>query len=296
MAGFANIAEIADAEIAGKVKDVWFRKTPAVVTVTGSWYDYSMAPGTPLPQYYAAAPLESKVMTRTLNGGLHHSGNVSPATKYLRRIMAMCVTAAGVPQRIYLLDYLMFYPFCDMGGTDAQAMNVGVDTPAVLTRYVTGDGVMILPVLVAPHAVAGDSFFVTYTSSTGTNGTAGRVTPLHTMNTVCAVNGTILTTSRAGAGRFGPFMSLQAGDKGVRSIQSVQCTAGTDIGLFTLVLVKPLAEFTIRGIDAPTEKDFLLDAGKMPVIYDDAYLNFISCPTGSLSGAALIGDATFVWN
>ena len=284
---FANVAALGNISEQGKF--LTFRKVPAVVTVAGSWYDYSMAPGNPAPQYYAAAPLTAQVLARSTDGGLHHGANVSPSKKYLRKITAMSVAAAGVPQRVYLLDYLMFYPFVDMGTTDAQAMT----NTQILTRSTDGDGVQMMAVLVAPHGLAGDSFLVNYTNS---DGVAGRVTPLHTMNTSVAVNGTLLPTQHSGAGRFGPFMALQGTDSGVRSIESVTCTAGTDVGLFTMVLVKPLAEFTIRGIDAPTEKDFYLQSGgKLPLIEDDAYLNFISCPNGSLTGVPLLGDLSVVW-
>lgn len=290
MTGFANIAALADSEVAGRSKYVTFRKVPAVVTGAGTWFDYSMAPGNPAPQYYAAAPLEAKVLTRSGDGGLQHGGNVTGGKKYLRKITAMAVAAGGVPQRLYVLDYLMFYPFVDMGTADSQPM---VNTE-VLTRSTTGLGVRIMPVLVAPHGLVGDTFFVTYTNS---DGTAGRVTPLHTMSTAISVNGTILTTQQTGQGRNGAFMTLQAGDKGVRSIEAVQCTAGTDVGLFTLVLVKPLAELTVREITAPTEKDFFLDSGgKVPEVEDDAYINFIACPNGSLSAIPLFGDATFMWS
>lgn len=290
MVGFANIAALADAECAGRTKYISYRKVPAVATGAGTWFDYSMAPGNPAPQYYAAAPLEAKVLTRSGDGGLQHGGNTTEGRKYLRRITAMAVTAAGVPQRVTLLDYLMFYPFVDMGTSDEQPM-VNVE---VLTRYTTGAGVRIMPILVAPHGLAGDTFFVTYTNQ---DGTAGRVTPLHTMSTAISVNGTLLCTQQTGAARNGPFMTLQGTDTGVRSIEAVQCTAGTDVGLFTLVLVAPIAELTVREITAPTEKDFLVDsAGKVPVVYDDAYLNFITCPNGSLSAIPLFGDITFTWN
>lgn len=290
MIGFANATALVDAEIAGNVKYLSFRKVPAVVTGAGTWYDYSMSPGNPTPQYYAAAPLVAQVLARSTDGGINHGGNVSPSQKYLRKLTAMAVAAAGVPQQLYLLDYLMFYPFCDMGSPDQQDMT----NTQVLTRYTDGVGVKIMPVLVAPHGLAGDTFFVTYTNSAGV---AGRVTPLHTMSTAIAVNGTILTTQQSGTGRFGPFMTLQEGDIGVQSIEAVQCTAGTDVGLFTLVLVAPLAEMTIREITAPTEKDFYLQSGgKVPQIVDDAYLNFITCPNGSLTGVPLFGDATFIWN
>lgn len=287
--GFANVAALVDADLAGQSTFTGFRKVPAVVTGAGTWYDYSMAPGNPAPQYYAASPLTAQPMSRA-DGGIAHGGDVAPAAKYLRRVTAIVVAAAGVPQRLMLCDYLMFYPFVDMGTSDPQPMT----NTATLPRAVTGTGVQIMAVLVAPHGLVGDTFTVTYTNS---DGDAGRVTAAHTMSTAIAVNGTILTTQQSGAGRFGPFMSLAAGDRGVRSIESVQCAAGTDVGLFTLVLVRPLAELTVRGIDAPTEKDFYLDSGaKLPVVEDGAYLNFITCPNGSLSGVPLFGDARFVWD
>lgn len=286
---FTSVGQLADAQ-AERSKYLSFRKLPAVVTGAGTWYDYSMAPGNPTPQYYAAAPLTAQTMARSTDGGIQHGGNVSPLSKYLRKLTLMSVAAAGVPQRVYMLDYLMFYPFVDMGTPDQQDM-VNVQT---LPRYATGAGVQMMAILVAPHGLVGDTFFVTYTNQ---DGTAGRVTPLHTMSTAIAVNGTILTTQQTGAGRFGPFLALQAGDTGVRSIEAVQCTAGTDVGLFTLVLVQPLAEMTVREITAPTEADFYLTSGgKLPAIVDDAYLNFISCPNGSLTGVPLFGDATFIWN
>lgn len=285
--GFANVGALVDAELAGQVNRFSFRKVPAVVTGQGTWYDYSMAPGNPSPQYYAATPLTAQTLSRSADGGLQHGGNVSPATKYLRRISMSCDTAGGAVQRMYLLDYLLFYPFVDMGTPDAQAM---VNTQ-VLTRYTDGEGVKMMAVLVAPHGLVGDSFFVTYTNQ---DGTAGRVTPLHTMSTAIAVNGAILTTQQAGLGRA-VFLTLQSGDRGVRSIEAVQCTAGTDVGLFTMVLVKPLASISLREITAPVEKDFFLDEKNLPVIVDDAYLNFITCPMGSLSSAALNGIIETVW-
>lgn len=286
--GFANVGALVDAEDAGQRHYISFRKVPAVVTGAGTWYDYSMAPGNPAPQYYAATPLTAQTLS-SADGGIRHGGAVSPSTKYVRRLTGIVVAAAGVPQRLFLLDYLMYYPFVDMGTTDEQVL---VNSQS-LTRYTDGENVQVMAVLVAPHGLAGDTFLMSYTNS---DGTAGRITPLHTMSTAIAVNGTLLTTQQTGAGRSA-FMTLQAGDTGVRSIQSVTCTGGTDVGLFTLVLVKPLMDWTIRGIDAPTEVDpFLTQGGRMPVVVDNAYLNFISCPNGSLTGVPLFGDASFVWD
>ena len=70
---------------------------------------------------------------------------------------------------------------------------------------------------------------------------------------------------------------------------------GIDVGLFTLVLVKPLAQMSIRGIDAPVEVDYLKDFSNCPRVEDDAYLNFIVHPGGTLANAPIHGYAKFVW-
>jgi len=72
--------------------------------------------------------------------------------------------------------------------------------------------------------------------------------------------------------------------------------AGADVGLFALVLVKPLAQLQLRGIDAPVEVNYFTDFGQLPTIVDDAYLNFLACPSGSLAATPLHGDITVVWN
>jgi hypothetical protein len=94
----------------------------------------------------------------------------------------------------------------------------------------------------------------------------------------------------------GAFIALQNGDSGVRSVEGVTCSA-PDIGLFALVLVRPLAQSSIPGIDAPVEIDYLKDFSQMPEIQDDAYLNWICCPNGNLTASSntLLGDLTFAW-
>lgn len=70
---------------------------------------------------------------------------------------------------------------------------------------------------------------------------------------------------------------------------------GSDVGLMTLVLVKPIAQITVRGVDAPVEIDYLKDFSGLPVIEDDAYLNLIACPVGTLAGSTLMGEITTTW-
>jgi hypothetical protein len=283
MAGFKNIRELSTTEET-TLRTYMFRKKPTQTTVAGSWFDLSMSPGFPVPQYYAAAPLVATQISQSSDKGMFHGGNTSPAQKYLRRSMVMTQTATAVPLPMILCDYLLYYPFIDESVIDEQVM----DNTASLSRYTDGLGVQIMAVVVAAQ-IGGQTFSIRYTNS---DGVAGRVTPLVTMNTT-AINGSILTSNITNS--TGPFIPLQAGDKGVRSIQGVTCTID-DVGLFTLVLVKPLAQLSIKGIDAPVEIDYLLHAGlTMPAVADDAYLNFICCPNGTLAGSQILGQLDFTW-
>lgn len=286
MAGFASVSELASAEESGNVRYSSFRKQSNQISPQGIWFDLSMASGFPSPQYYAATPLTAIALTQSGDGGLSHGGNVSPLTKHVRHIMAMTTTATPLPMPMMLLDYLMFYPFIDEGTIDEQFLENTVTLP----RYTTGAGVKIMAVSVAGRT-GGQSFFVNYTNQ---NGTAGRISSKVIQNSV-SVNGSIVTSDRAIAAASGAFIPLQAGDTGVRSIQSVTMLGG-DVGLFTLVLVKPLCQMQIRGVDAPVEIDPFLNFAQCPPIQDNAYLNFICCPNGSLSGTPIHGLIKTVFN
>jgi hypothetical protein len=281
----ANVKEILTAYDAGKYLIRSWRKVPSQATASGIWFDLSMSPGNPAPQYYAAAPLAATVLARSTDGGLDHGPNVSSATKYLRKFLAMTQTATAVPLPIYLLDYLLYYSFItmDVGTQDLTNTNV-------LTRYTDGAGVRVMAIEVAAQ-VGGSQFRFTYTNSAGV---AGRVSQTVTCNTQ-VVNGTVITSAPTTNGCAGPFIPLQSGDTGVRSIEQVEFLTG-DVGLIALVLVKPLGSASIYDITAPVEVDYLIDQNQMPIIKDDAYLNMIAHPSGTLASAPIQGLIETMWS
>lgn len=281
----SNVREIVNAYDAGQYLIRTWRKVPTQTTASGIWFDLSMSPGNPVPQYYAATPLAATVLARSTDGGIDHGPNVSPSTKYLRRFMAMTQTTTAVPLPIYILDYLMYYSFVtmDVGTQDLTNTNS-------LTRYTDGVGVDIMAVEVASQ-VGGAQFRVTYTNSAGVS---GRVSPTVTCNTQ-VVNGTIITSAPTTAGCAGPFIPLADGDSGVRSIQQVEFLTG-DVGLISLVLVKPIASISIYDITAPVEVDYLIDQNIVPIIKDDAYLNMICHPSGTLASAPFNGMIETAWS
>lgn len=280
-----SYADIANSYLLGQNKYAFWRKVPTQTTVSGFWFDFSLSPGNPPPQYYAAAPQAAIALAKSTDGGLDHGSAVSPLTKYLHKILVMCQTATVVPLPLILLDYLMFYPFVPMDAGDSNLI-----TNITLPRYPTGAGVQIMPVLVAAQTGA-TNFYCTYTNQ---DGVPGRITPTVRCNSQSAT-GIIITSATATANAAGPFMPLQSGDTGVRSIESVTNIQG-DVGLISFVLVKPIANISLYDITAPTEVDFPLDKGICPVIKDDAYLNFIALLSGTVAAAPINGEIHTFWS
>jgi hypothetical protein len=198
----------------------------------------------------------------------------------------MTSTANAIPSHWMLLDYLLYYPFIDMDAVGETQEMVNTTT---LPRYTTGAGVRMMAVNVAP-TVGGGQFFVTYTNQAGV---AGRVTP--TQFCSAATNIATLTATTQAAGGFQPFIPLQDGDTGVRSVQSVTFTVANG-GLMALVLVAPIRNLTLRDVNAPTEKESIRELPHAPRIYDGAYLNLIGMTTtGSIASGLIAGYAEFVW-
>lgn len=295
MAGFSRVADVVDAHALGAETWTTWRKSPSQVTTQGVWFDLSMSPGNPIPQYYANSPLISVAFKSgaasasytATDWGIFHGGNVSPKKKILRETMSLATAATALAMPMILCDYLLYYPFIDEGTTDEQFLTNSISLP----RYASGEGVQVMAVSVAGRA-GGQQFTINYTNQ---DGTAGRVS-LPVIENTAAANGNIVSSATATNGAAGPFIPLQQGDSGVRSIESVTML-GADVGLFALVLVKPLATTQIRGIDAPVEVDYLLNGGmNAPVIEDEAYLNYLCLPQGTLAATAIHGMLRTAWN
>jgi hypothetical protein len=291
MAGFRNLRELTDAQDEGRYLYASWRKQPTQTTAAGIWFDLSMSPGNPSPNYYIGSPNTFTLLKQSTDGGLRHGGNVNTLgrKKFLRKMMAQQVLGTGSPLPCKLMDYIGFYPFIDESILDEQFM----DNTVSPTRYADGKGVQLMPVVVAGQT--GDqTFTVKYTNQ---DGITDRITEQARMTTQF-VNGTVLHSIQASSTYVnnGPFLTLQKGDSGVRSVQSVTIEGVGDVGLFSLVLVKPLASFSLFTVDSPTEVDYWQDMASMPEILDDAYLNLVALPNGTLSGAPINGILETVFN
>lgn len=292
MSGFSSIAEFAKADELGRCWVTQFRKTVAsAATTTGAWIDYSYFPGSPSANFYASTPYIGSAV-ESIRG--LYLPTVSPYTQHLNCFTVMTANTASAVnsrQRLILCDYLMYYPFID---TDAigelQEMDLGV-TPMVLPRYDSG---RVIAVAQSAASAIG-TFTFTYTNQ---NGVGGRVSQ-PTSTFVVAGGGQVVAADGVGAS-FNPYLSLAAGDSGVKSIQSVTMTAAGG-GLMVLVIVKPLLNGYVtqesRGaLGAADEFMSIIHSAGAPQIKDGAVLNFFAQGNaGSLASSQLVGTIETVW-
>lgn len=202
-------------------------------------------------------------------------------------------TTTPCPVTLLLCDYLMYYPTIDDGVTDEQVM----DNTVTLPRYTDGAGVQMIAVTTGART-GGQTFTIKYTNQ---DGVTGQVTPLLTQNT-SALLGTLTNTNRNVVNGAGPFIPLAVGDSGVRAVESVTMN-GVDVGLFSIILVKPLAQITLREISVstagtigvPYEKDLLMYDNTLPRIYDDAFLNYLALPLASVATTQFSGALKVIW-
>lgn len=280
-----NLRQLVDTELQGKKRKYFWRKTSSQITTAKVWYDLAVAPGLPKAKlWFDSAPYIAKQIKQSIDGGIFHGANVSPETKFLRELAIFNPVTTANPMPMILCDYLLYYPSIDDSDTDPQLM----DNTETLPRYVDGKGVQMMAVSLATRT-SGSVVTVSYTNS---DGVAGRIGTF--VQGPSTAIGTILGGETTNTSTESPFIGLQSGDSGVRSVESV--TMGTaDVGFFAIVLVKPIADICIRGLDAPIEKDLLLDNAQLPIIYDDAFLNYVCQPQGTLATTTLRGSVKVVW-
>lgn len=280
--GFAAVKQLVERQVEqGAYHAISFRKVVSNATAAGVWCDLSYSPGNPVANFYATEPLVSATFDG--NRGIYHGPAVAPLTKHVVRAHAQCVSAAGVPLTLLLCDYLLYYPFVDMDSTDPQPLTNTVTLP----RFTDGNGVNAFLVAQGSYT-GGASFTISYTNQAGVS---GRTSVAVTSN-AATFAGSLVSSGPSGG--TGPFIPLQAGDTGIRSVESITFAAPNG-GIAALVLCRSLATLMVREVTAPSERDFTVDMTLLPQVQDGAYLNFLALPNASLATVPILGMAEFAW-
>lgn len=298
--GFANVARIPQAYDAGRSWISAFRKgVSSAATPTSGWVDYSYFAGSPPANFYASSPLVAAEVEASR--GIYVPTVGSNYTQHLMNLRLMtqasgATSTANARQSILLCDYLLYYPFID---TDAVGEQQDLDNTITIPRYDWGQ---VIAVSQSAASTVGQ-FTISYTNQDGVPGRTSQNT--FTLSTLTG-GGQVATTDISAAG-FSPFINLQAGDYGVRSIESVTFTAAGG-GLMALVIVKPLfhatatqecrvSTGTVDSYGSCDEYQSLIHQAGAPEIKDGAVLNFFAQGmAGSLASSILVGTLETAWS
>ena len=295
MAGFTSQDNLISAvTVDGKFyRADWQKSTFATTAHTaGMWYSLFRGGGNPPADAIlgTGTNLAFQALTdATTNAtGIQHGGAVG-GFKVLLNAAAQTAAATTAPCVLMLVDLLGFYPVTSVTTTGAQTLNNTVALP----RYTDGAGVQAF---ITPSTVMGaatPSISIGYTNSAST---AGRATPatLPIGNTAAPV--TQIVYSGTGAGKFGPFIPLQAGDAGIKSVQSISLSASYVSGVLNLVLCRPLLTLPITTLGVTAERDLINQLNSGPRVYDGACLAWLMLAGAATPVAApLSGHLEFGW-
>jgi hypothetical protein len=139
---------------------------------------------------------------------------------------------------------------------------------------------------------------IKYTNSGATQGTSNRMLGGTVVNTASDVVAH-LPHSGVAAGKYAPFLPLQAGDYGIQSVESFQFSAAqaTANGAVNLCICKPIASIPITTAYVAAERDLLNQLPSLPRVRDGACLMFLVFVGGVIAaGSQFQGYADFGWS
>lgn len=273
MAGFATYDSLKAAHDAGQRYYYEFYQSTGsaenTATLTTSW-----ASGTRPAAGANPATTPGDVYTNTAGGIIFPDLNGVGKNKYLYLVSAE-IDGNSSPGSVFICDRLVGVGGVSLSSTGDKTINT-----QALTRYTTGEAVMaFLEITTTTATSAPVVSLASYTNQDGTNTRAG---------------GTITFPAAAtNAGSVIGPLPLQAGDTGIRSVETLNVgTAGT-AGVCNLILAYKLASIGVNNGDRTTQISPLPYA-LMERVYDGATL-FIM--TIGYSGVEVVaGEVGVVFN
>lgn len=186
-----------------------------------------------------------------------------------------------------------------VAGTAINITDAGTGTHTIntlLPRYTSGAGLQAIMWANNATPLGAGVPNLSLPSYTNSVQTTGKATPtVLPIGKTAAANGLILY-SGTGAGKYGPFVPLAAGDAGIAKVDNVQLSATYTSGEFSVGLVKPLITMPITTLGVACERDLVNQMPSMPRVYDGAALYWMiyhgaNTPTNS----AFYGHLDFAW-
>ena len=275
-------------------------KLTSPVHTAGGWHCLAGMNGYPIASTFPGTSLawvacDESTGDGTNVFGIQHGGDVSTATKHLINVGCSMVAAAGAPWQAKLVDLQGYYK---LSGTDVTGTGSRVLTGTPTMRYTDGVGCQAFFMVGTQPTAGGPTLSASsYTNAASVTGHAFQGSP--TMGaTADAYAGRIIHSGNA-AGRYGPFLPLQAGDTGIKSIQSFTFSGGTAYtgsGVLALCIARPICDISIPVTGMWSERDLVNQLPSMPQIKDDACLVWLLFGTGATTNASPFTFALdFAW-
>lgn len=259
-----------DGLIAGFKPAQFIQKELSGTLVAGRSYTPFYAAGIPSAAVAPTPGISGAALT-SYAGQIPFTNPTAGQNTYLARFAAFPTAQGGT---IMLADRLWHNSGITITSTTAQTVN-SVTFPARDNNGSTNGEGVFLGVEVSTATGAGTpTITISYTNSDNTSGRT-------------ATN-TYGTNATSGIGTFYPI-SLDSGDKGVRSIQSITLSATWTSGTIHLVAYRPLVSITSIAAGACNTVDALTSG--LPRMYDNTVPFLIYTPNGTTS-TGLIGTMT----
>lgn len=245
----------------------WMKQFSAgTAQLTATWFSYWYGNGFP-----DAGANPSALGTTYVNGaGAITFADRSPSSKFLLTFGATTVQggSTGLVDRLVAVGNVSLL----------SATTLPINTPA-LPRYTDGANVQVW----LEVTTNGGSATVNLSSYTNQDGVAGRIGGSFSLSA---------SPSNINNAFLGP-LPLQAGDTGVRSVQSLQVTSTSGV-ICNIVLCRWIAPGVANFSGTYNERDQTIVAPRFPRIYDGATLvpvHFQQGLTNTLHGVVQIGWA-----
>jgi hypothetical protein len=194
-------------------------------------------------------------------------------------------------------DYtLAFTPTTDFDGTIDDVICTPL-IPRADESGTHGQGVRMYYVLdnALSNGANAATTVIKYTNQAGTKDRAIGATINNMASDVVAH----IPHSGVGAGKYGPFIPLQAGDYGIRQVDSLQFSAAqaTADAAVDVIVCKPIASIPLTTAFVAAERDLMNQLPSLPRVRDGACLMFLHhAGAVTASGTAFMGYCDFAWS
>jgi len=274
-------------------KQDFFKLSGAAAHVAGNAYDLSLNQGVPVANTYPGTALNSVAPSESTGWGIIHGGNVSTDVKALLNSLAVAVGTNAAPGLLMLVDVALYYPGIDLKSTALQSMVQA----ASLARYTNGKG--LRPFIVCTTQSGGtpaSTPVLSVFNYRDQDDTDAALTGVGTINFTAGAAGippvSKIVHCAPAAGHPGPFLPLNAGDTGIKRVNSFQLSTaytGSTTTTGCIVLAKPLAYLPLVAVGVPSERSFFAPSALMPLIPDGACLSLLY-----FAGAATAANSVFM--